>query len=406
MNRRDTTPIRVAVMTSLYPNREQPRHGVFVEERLRQLVATGSVEARVVAPVPWFFSTHSRFGTYARMAAVPPREVRYGIVVEHPRYLVIPRVGMRLSPLTMARSAISTLVRWRREGFAFDLIDSHYFYPDGVAAVRVGARLDRPVVITARGSDLNRIAELPAARARIRTAAERADGVITVSKALASRLRELGVAQEHITVLRNGVDTERFAPLDRAAIRRELGLDGTVWLCVGHLTELKGQHLAIEALSTLDETLTLLIAGDGPEDDNLRRLAGRLGVADRVRFLGAIDHDDLPRYFNAADALIHPARMEGMPNVVLEAIACGCAVVATDIGGIPEVVTGLPVGRLMSARTPEALRQAWAVVRDQSVDAASRQARRDHAKGYSWDATSAGQIELFHDIVQRRAVSG
>jgi hypothetical protein len=154
-------PLRVLLFSTLYPSAPRPSHGVFVETRLRELLRSGQVEARVVAPVPWFPSTHPRWGDYARMAATPRQETRHGIDVRHPRYPVIPKVGMDWAPALLARSARPALERVRAEGFDFDLIDAHYFYPDGVAAVALGRALGRPVTVTARGTDINLIPQYP-----------------------------------------------------------------------------------------------------------------------------------------------------------------------------------------------------------------------------------------------------
>ena len=153
-----------------------PNFGVFVENRLRHLLATGEVEARVVAPVPWFPSRHPRFGGYARWASVPFAETRDGIEVSHPRYPLPPKLGMLPHPFLMAAGTLATVLRLRRTGFAFDLIDAHYFYPDGVAALLLGAWLDRPVAITARGTDLNLYPQrFPLVRRMIAWAAKRID---------------------------------------------------------------------------------------------------------------------------------------------------------------------------------------------------------------------------------------
>jgi len=391
-------PIRLAVVTSLYPNSQQSRHGIFVEERLRHLLDSGEVEARVIAPVPWFFSTHKRFGRYAQMARVPGREVRYGITIDHPRFLVVPKVGMMLSPHTMARAAAPALARLRKEDFDFDLIDAHYAYPDGVAAAALGRRFDRPVVMTARGSDITLIAAMKGPKRQIRHALDHGEAVITVSRSLASTITELGLNPRRLVSLRNGVDLTRFKPLDRTAIRKELGVERLLWLTVGHLVELKGVHIAIEALARVDNA-ELMIVGDGPERKALSRLAQELGVADRVRFAGAKSHEELTRYYNAADALIMASSREGMPNVMLEALACGTAVIGNAVGGIPEVVTGPPAGRLMNARDAASIASAWRSLEADELSAEGRAERRAYAQQFSWQATTNGQLALFKDIL-------
>jgi len=394
-------PLRIAVLSSLYPNSQQPRHGIFVEERLRHLVATGEVEAQVVAPVPWFFSTHPRFGQYARLAAVPPHGIRSGIRVQHPRYVVVPKIGMTLGPMSMARAAALSLSAMRKQGFDFDLIDAHYVYPDGVAAAALSRRFDRPVVITARGADINTIADMKQPQRQIRRALRVAEGVVTVSASLADKIRHLDMRPKRLETLRNGVDLDRFRPIDRDVVRLRLDVSARVWLCVGHLIERKGMHIAIDALAQVDD-VTLLIAGDGPEEAALRRQAQRLGVSARVRFLGPIGHNELASYYNAADALILASRSEGMPNVLLESLACGTAVIANPVDGIPEIMTDLIAGRLISRRDGAAVAQAWRSLADNELDAQGRAARRRFAEQFGWQATTEGQLAMFDDILTSR----
>lgn len=390
----------VVVLTTLYPNSVQSRHGIFVEERLRSLVATAAVSARVIAPVPWFPFKHSCFGHYADFAAVPGRERRHGVEVLHPRYPVIPKVGMTLAPILMATCVMPVLKRMLAEGCDFDVIDAHYFYPDGVAAAMMGRRLNKPVVITGRGSDINVFPEFHTPRKQIVNAARQAAAVNTVSRALKSRLVDLGVDDDKVTTLRNGVDLARFAPVPRENARAGLELSsigraGQVWLSVGNLIELKGVHIAIEALARVPDAI-LMVAGRGPDEPKLRSLANHYGVDQRVCFLGLVQHDDLPRYFNAADVLVVPSQSEGMPNVVLEAMACGTPVVATAVGGIPELLTVPEAGRLMAERSVEALIEAMTELMDDYPD---RQATRAHAQYFGWTSTTNGQLDIFRRIV-------
>jgi glycosyltransferase involved in cell wall biosynthesis len=387
-------PLRVLTFTSLYPNAEQPRHGLFVAERLRHLRASGRVQATVVAPVPWFPSRSPRFGRYAGYARVPACEEQEGMSVHHPRWLAIPKIGMSAAPALMAAGARASVEALRER---VDLIDAHYFYPDGVAAVALGRRLRKPVVVTARGTDLNAIAEQALPRRQIRDAARAAAGLVTVSEALRDRLVELGVERGEVHVLRNGVDLARFAPAaDRDAIRSRLGVSGAVLLAVGNLVPEKDHALAIAALAKLPEA-TLLIAGDGPLRAELEQRAVRACVASRVRFIGGVAQGALVEYYNAADALVLTSRREGMPNVVLEALACGTPVVATRVGGVPEVVSADVAGRLVDATADGVA----AGVRALLAAPPARAATRLHGEGYGWDATTRGQIELFTRVVVR-----
>jgi len=393
------TGLRLLCFSTLYPNAASPNHGVFVENRLRHLVGTGEVTATVLAPVPWFPSADPRFGAWARHAAAPLAEERHGLRVLHPRFTVLPRIGMNLAPLLLYRAAVRTLARLVAEGGRFDLIDAHYLYPDGVAAVWLGRRFNLPVVLTARGSDVTQLPDHAVPRALIRRAALAADGLITVSAGLAKGLARLGVPSARITVLRNGVDLAMFRPEDRAASRAAWGVKGPCLLSVGGLITRKGHELTIAALAELPGW-RLMIAGDGPEHGALLALAARLGVAERVRLLGAVPHAELASLYSAADISVLASSREGWANVLLESMACGTPVVASPIPGNDEVVTSPAAGLIAAARTPAAIAAA---VRALAAAAPARAATAAYAASFTWDATSAGQLDLFRAILARRA---
>lgn len=387
--------MKLLTFSTLYPSSVRPGHGIFVEARLRHLIATGSAQARVVAPVPWFPSPRSRFGRYGALARTPRHEIHHDIEVLHPRYARLPKIGMSTAPFFLAAACASTLRRLTATGYEFDLIDAHYFYPDGVAAILLGRRFDRPVVITARGSDITLISRHAVPRRLILWAARQSAAVIAVSGALGRSLAELGVDGGKVSVLRNGVDLEAFRPLDRGVERARLGVSGTLLLSVGNLVELKGHDVVIRSLTSLVDA-TLIVVGDGLEGGRLRSLAREIGVAPRVRFIGAIAQSELPRYYSAADALVLASSREGWPNVLLEAMACGTPAIAARVGGTSEIVTSGAAGRLFEPRTPDALASA---VRDALASPPRRDETRRHAEGFSWTETTDGQLALFRRIV-------
>lgn len=392
--------MNLVTFTTLYPDAVRARHGIFVETRLRHLVATGEAKSVVVAPVPWFPFRHRRFAAYATYAQVAHEEKRHGIRILHPRYFLLPRIGMSSAPIFLAMSGYRAIRRLQQDGYQFDAIDAHYFYPDGVAAVLLGHWLKKPVVITARGTDINLIPRYRIPRVMIRWAAGRAARMVTVCEALRLALIDLGAAPEKVITLRNGVDLERFVPVDRTQARARLAFTKTTLVSVGHLIERKGHHIAIKALAGMPD-VDLVVVGDGEEEKHLRSLAERLGVFERVRFVGAIPQEQLKEYYSAADALVLASSREGWANVLLEAMACGTPVVATRIWGTPEVVTDPVAGVLMEDRTPAALINA---VRKLLAAYPSQRAVRKYAEGFGWEATTRGQLALFREVIGERTI--
>ena len=394
-------PVRVLVFSTLYPSAARPQHGIFVETRLRELLATGEVEARVLAPVPWFFSTDPRYGEKAQMAATPARENRHGIDVRHPRYLVLPKIGMTLAPWLLALACVRPIRALQREGFDFDMIDAHYYYPDGVAAAWLARHFGKPLTITARGTDLNLITQYALPRRMMQWAARRAQASIGVCKALVDVLRGWQIEPERLHVMRNGVDLKRFTRLPAESTRASVGLGagvGPLLLSVGHLIERKGHDLVIEALAALlpsHPQARLVIVGEGPARAGLEALARRLGVEPKVTLTGALPQAELPRWYSAADLLVLASSREGWANVLLEAMACGTPVVATRIWGTPEVVASPQAGRLAEERSGPALAQA---VRQLLADPPAPASVRAYAEGFSWDETSRAQLALFRKL--------
>jgi glycosyltransferase involved in cell wall biosynthesis len=381
--------VRALLFSTLYPNAVQANHGIFVENRLRHTLTLGGIEAMVLAPVPYFPFSHPLFGRYGVFAAVPGRERRHGIEVLHPRYLVLPRLSA-LTPHCLYYCALRAARKLQAKGIGFDVIDAHYFYPDGVAAALLGRTLGLPVVITGRGTDLTLIPQNAAARRKIQWAAGEASAMITVCNDLRQRLVALGAKADRVMVLRNGVDLERFSPGDRDAARAALGLSRRTLLSVGSLSARKGHHIIIEAMRMLPDC-ELLIAGSGPMERDLRGLAGRLDVAGRVRFLGEIPHPQLPRVYRAADVLILASAREGWANVLLEAMACGTPVVATNVNGTAEVVRAPEAGVLMTERSVPALVAALEQLHRNMPD---RAATRRYACRFGWEPTARANSEV------------
>lgn len=383
--------IKVLAISNLYPNSVKPHHGIFTENRLRNLVAdTGDIEIKVIAPIASFPFKSFPLGPYSEFRKVPQVDMRHGIEVHYPRYVNIPKFGMMSQPERMAKSLIKTAQKIKDDGFDFDVIDCFYFYPDGVAAAIVAEHFNKPLVITAYGNDISLIPQSEAAARKIVSAAQKAKACSAVCQALKTEMVKLGVDETKIHPILHGVDLEMFKPsMDRNELRSRLNISGNTLLSVGHLIERKGFEYSIESLVHLPG-FDLLIAGDGPDRKKLQLHALKLGVADRVRFLGRLNQSELKDYFAAVDAFVLMSSREGIPNVIMESLACGTPVVASSVWGIPEVVTS-DVGRLVGDRSPAALAlEVQALFEGQPLRNV-----REHAEQYSWQKTSHQHRSLY-----------
>ncbi len=389
--------MRIITFSSLYPNNIDPSHGIFVERRLRELVGNTDIRSTVISPVPWFPFRAGVFGDYAAMAAISRHDRRFEIDVIHPRFPLIPKLGMSMAPMLMASACRRPVARYVKE-LDVALIDAHYFYPDGVAAARIAQTLKLPYCITARGSDINLIAGFESPRKQMLQAAEGAAALIAVSEALACTMRDLGMPPEKIHVLRNGVDLDFFSPQSSQS-EKPVVPGGPVFLSVGALKSAKGHDIAIRFIQQLPDA-RLAVIGRGTEQGRLEQLAGQLGVGDRVEFTGTLAPEALRKWYRSADALILMSEREGMPNVILESLACGTPVLATAVGGVPELVTDPCCGGLVPDRSADALATAWQLLIQRGIDP---EQIRQSAMRFSWQDTTEKLHRLMTNIVASRS---
>lgn len=394
-------PVKVLVFTSLYPNNVWPERGVFIRERVRHYARAGNCAVKVVAPVPYasrFLGSH--YGSFSR---VYRRDTLDNLEVIHPRYALIPKIGMTSHGWLMYRSVV-TSVREIRRDFAFDLVDAHYVYPDGFAAARLARHFGCPLVVSARGTDINLFPTFPLIRKQIQSTLGAAAGIIAVSTALQEAMIDLGAPRGRITVIPNGVDSTKFFAVSMEGARTTLGLpSGPMVLCVGNLNSNKGFHIVVEAVGRITNDddfrdLHLVIVGEGPFRGELARRIQREGLTDRVRLVGHVAHDALHLWYSAADVFCLASATEGMPNAVLEALACGVPVVATAAGGIPEIIQSEQVGLLSERNAPSlaaalriALRKSW-----------NRGGIAEFARQRTWDRVASDVLRVFETVLAAR----
>ncbi|HMW14553.1 MAG TPA: glycosyltransferase [Pseudomonadales bacterium] len=355
----DSRP-HLLLFSTLFPSVVQPQAGLFIRERMFRVAR--ELPLQVVSPQPWFPGQGliRRFRPGYRPQA-PAIEQQQGITIHHPRFLALPAIGRRWDGLSMALCCWPLLRRLRAAG-QIDLIDAHFGYPDGYAAVLLGRWLKRPVTITLRGTEVPHAQGVQ--RNRLRQAVTGATQLFTVSDSLRRLALELGAAPERLLVVPNGVDRACFHPLDRQAARAELGLpaQARILITVGGLVERKGFHRVIAALPTLlqrhPQLHYLLVGGpcaEGNIEPQLREQVKALGLEGRVHFLGALPPQRLRLPLSAADLFVLPTRNEGWANVLLEALACGLPVVASDVGGNAEVINDPRLGTIVALEDQAAL---------------------------------------------------
>jgi glycosyltransferase involved in cell wall biosynthesis len=350
--------MRILVLTNLYPNPLQPNRATFNRQQVKALAERH--EVAVIAPVAWVEEMSARW----RGAAALPEGRRTtcdGIAVEHPRYFYTPKMARGSYGrfyLASVRAAFErALLRLEP-----DLVFAPWAYPDGWAAVALGRETGLPVVIKVHGSDVHALDAHPARRRRTREALCGARAVVVVGRELAGRVARLGVPEERIRVVYDGVDSNLFHPGDRLEARRRLGLPlgEPMLLFVGNLVPVKGPDLLVDACDLLARSgarFAGYLVGEGPLRGELKSRIERFGLSARLRLQGACPHAQLADWYQAADLLVLPSRSEGVPVVLLESAACGTPFVASHVGGVPEVA-GLVPSRLVGPGDTAALADA------------------------------------------------
>lgn len=382
-------PLRVLTLSSLFPDASRPNFGIFVERQTRELASRAGVELTVIAPVgvpPWPLS---RLRPYRQLIAQPRMESWHGLTVHRPRFPIIPALGGRFHPASIARTALPLILRLHAER-PFDVIDASFFYPDGPAAMRIAAALGIPFSIKARGADIHHWGQRPGCAPQIMAAARAASGLLAVSAAMREDMVALGMEPDKIRIHYTGVDLDRFVPAsDRISAKAALGISGPLIASVGALIPRKSQDLLIRALPALPDAI-LLLAGAGSSLQHYQKLAAACGVAERVRFLGSVAHSDLPALLAAADVMALPSASEGLANVWVEALACGTPLVISDAGGARELIDRAEAGRIV-ARDPAAIAKA---IRALLTDPPPPIAVRETAMRFTWQAN--GDLLLHH----------
>jgi teichuronic acid biosynthesis glycosyltransferase TuaC len=388
---------RILISSGIFPNRILGNRGIY---NLKQAIALRSAgcEVKVVAPVP-FIPRFLKVRQYAWQAAVPREDDVAGFRVTYPRYFVTPKVLRSLHGFFLF---LSVVLRYRRivSRFKPDVIYGFFAYPYGFANAMMGRLFGVPVVTYCRGSDIHSIARNRLQGRLIAWSLRLADRVLSVSEALKKDVVALGVDPDHVTVVHNGIEPDRFTSVDRESARRQLSLpaDGALAVCVSRLSGEKGIDVLIDSIAYVKTpNFMLVLVGDGPQRAMLEERARSLGVAGRVLFAGDRPHDEVPLWVSAANLSVLGSRKEGYPNAVVESLACGRPVVATDVGGVREILTSERLGLLVAPEDAEAFGAAVEDALGRPWDTAAIEAV---GKSRDWAAVARDVLNEFDSIIK------
>lgn len=400
--------MKICLLTTGFPRFEGDFCGVFLLDLARALAGAGA-GVRVVCPHDAGIPAAEDWGP------VEIRRFRYALPARAQKLAYGGGIPSNMSRSWLARAEAPPFLAAMaaaaaRHGRHADLVHAQWAISGFAAAA--GRRLAchrRPLVLTVRGSDLRRMTGA-ASRWMTRQALRSAARVLAVSEDLHGEVLRRGVPAERAALMPNGVDLALFGRRSREEARRALGLSpaASLVLFVGQVAAVKNPLALAEAAAALGDVrppVEFHVAGDGPEAGALLELAARLGAGDRVAVHGLRPHSEIPDWLAAADLLVLPSLSEGRPNVVLEAMAAGRPVVATRVGGVPELVVDGETGLLAGPGDAEGLSGA---IRRLLVDGELRTCmglagrRRLEAMGLSWPAIAARHLRLYEDVLAGR----
>ncbi len=398
-----SNPLRILTYTNLFPNKIRPNFGIFIKNRILAVVSKTGAQLDVIAPVPYFppFGWPKRWAMFGK---IPKEEVLDNLTVYHPPYVVIPKIGMWLQGRNMYKATCQLALRLHKLRH-YQIIDAHWIYPDGWAAVHLGKKLGIPVILSARGNDINEYLDFKHIRPLIIWCLQECDHIITVCGALKDLMIPFGIPSSKITVIGNGIDTKQFYPIPKALSRKTLGMpeDRPILLSVGILEPRKGHHLLMEALHIVKSNEKIFpviyIIGGGPYRKHLAKLRNQLGLESDVILVGEVPHQELRQWYSAADLLCLASDREGWPNVLLESMACGTPVVASAVFGIPEVVTDSKLGFIVPERTSEAFA---AIILKALKKPWDQEELVSYAKQHTWDKVAESVENVFRRVVASR----
>ncbi len=380
-----------------------PHSLFFIGDQLRA-VAKKLQHVSVLTPSPYLSSlalrlpyASKRFVSLGR-AQMSARDIPSDALLR-PKYFDVPGVSTR--PLTDRLAAESSARMVLRRSVRFDVVHSHFLGLNCLIGMRLKEKFAKPLVITAYGGDAYSIPlKSSYSRKLAESTVRAADGLIAVSRTIAQHLVDFGAKPGNVRVIPTGFDGSLFSPTAGEGARSKLGLPAgkKILLDVANLVPQKGHRYLLESFSVLSKArsdLVLVLVGGGHLEGQIRLRARELDIEEKVIFAGPRPHDEIPAWINACDVFALPSISEGSPTVIPEAMACGKPVVATLVGGVPDVVTEGEEGYLVPAGDTIALGDAMARALDTRWDT---EAITRRAASFSWDNLASSIVQVYSDV--------
>lgn len=399
------------MLSHMYPSRAAPTHGIFIHHHARHLLESGC-EVLVVSPVPYTprpLAINQRRKAYLE---APRHDAVDGVSAIYPRYVRAPGKLFHAPAAHAMNAAARRSLREVLHDFNPDLVHAHTATPDGYAGLLLGRWLQLPTVVSLRGSDINVYPFRDRWTLRMtKRVLRQASRLTAVSEALKSAAESIERPSQPIEVVYTGCDLQGFT-FDlqaRTVLRDQLGIsrNDVVLIFIGNVIREKGINELVDAFCTVanaDNSLHLVVVGSGKCLGHLIQRAESHGVGDRVHSVGPQAHSDIHQWLSASDVLVLPSWREGLPNVIVEAMACSRPVVATRVGGIPEAVTDRGTGILVDRGDVGALTQAIRQLVSDVVmrEKMGREGQRAVEKRFTWQRNAEQTIQLYREVLGER----
>ncbi len=399
--------MKILVLSHMYPHNLEPAKEVFVEEEVNALAKSHQI--KVVSPVPYFPPIRF-FKKWYQKRLISSHEVKNSVEIFRPRFIALPRALFYfLAGYSYLFSVYGVIRKIRRE-FGFEIIHAHNVYPDGFAAVILGTIFRKKVVITAHGLDVNGLLKQRSIRFVSLSIIGQADKIIAVSSSLKDELIKLGIRPGKIEIIHNGVDVNRFYPMDKNNLLEHLKLaKGTQRIIyVGGIIWSKGLKYLLEAFKIVKEKrgrVELLMLGGVTgtywerEAAEIKNLTKELAIDESVKFLGKMPNEKIPQWMNLSDVLILPSLSEGFGVVLIEALSCGIPVISTKCGG-PQDIVNDKVGELIDPKDPDGLAEAVIYVLENREKYDSAKLRDYAVRNFAYGVISEKITDLYNRLNQ------